>query len=273
MTLNKGSRIENLQLAIQKAEEAFSNYHRLTSKREQLQEQIDALTQRLEELKRSQALIPSTALSSLLEKDKKLLTKLKGEKLAADACLDEIEEMETQDLPTLKNALADELCQLYPDRKARFKELENLIEQQKLKIFFLNKVKKHVSILNQLLCKIAESRKRFYAQGILAYIFGENPNVTISTQLKACELQGEELKDLLNDESTGDTFRDAAKKNLDLFIAECKKQWGFKRLDLSVLPFYEVFKTLESAIDAEVLQRVHELQKLESQLKKWLNEA
>jgi len=212
MTLNKGSRIQNLQLAIQKAEEAFSNCHHLTSKREQLQEQIDALTKRLEELKRSQALTPSPVLSGLLEKDKKLLTKLKAEKLAADACLDEIEEMKTQDLHTLKSALVDELCQLYPDRKARFKELENLIEQQKLNIFFWNKVKKQVSILNQLLCKITESRKRFRAQGILAYIFGENPNVTITTQLKACELQGEELKDLLDDEIRDNPVRDAAKK-------------------------------------------------------------
>lgn len=273
MTSNKGSRIENLQLAIRRAEEAFSKYNQLTSKRNQLQEQIDQLIQRLEKLKLSHAVNPSLKLNSLIDKDNKLLVQLKDEKLTADAFLDEIEEMKADDLQTLKNELIEELCKLYPDRKARFQELENCIEQQKVKIIAWDKIKKQIAILNQLLSKIAESRKRFRAQGIMAYIFGENPNITITTQLKACELQSEELNDFLNDESVDNIFRASAQTHLNLFLVECKKRWGFKKLDNAILPFQEVFKTLENAAEAKKQKSVQELETLESQIEKWLKET
>lgn len=273
MAFHKDAKIENLQLAIQKAEEAFAKCAYLINSRDRLQEQIDALHQHLEELKLSYARSPAPLLNDLIEKDKQLLAKLKHEKLTIDTFLDEIEEIEVEDLRDLKNELIEEICKLDPDRKARFQELETYIEKQKLKIFFWQKIKQQIAILNQLLSKIAASRKRFRTRGILAYIFGENPNFTITKQLKACELQAQELDDFLTDQQIESSFRESVKNRLTLFINECKNQWGFKKLDNSILPFQEVFKDLETMVEAQALQSIREQETLKRQLEKWLKEA
>lgn len=186
-----------------------------------------------------------------------LLKELKAKRQQIDHVLDSLEDFSEERVDVLRHLLREKTIELYPERALLYEELNHL----KKKTLFFQELSLHLTTLLSFLVKARESREKIKRRGILSYIFGENPTVAISTNLEAAGLQAKRLAELLKGDQNEPLLA-----LLHKLHEECKKPWGFNRIDTFFIPAENELVRFLAENDQSAKNSLHSFRQKQSEL-------
>lgn len=235
---------------------ALHKWKSLIQKREELEYQIEK-TREAWDKKKQNDLSLQTQLSFLKTHLREL-----------DNLLDNLEEYTPEKLQEVENEWIANVLTLYPDQQSAYLYMIHAIENSETSVKNLQEIHQLVMNIELLLEETLHMRQRVRKKGILSYIFGVNPNQTISLNLHTVASQIEVLRPLLKNQ----TGREDTWLFFSQLQKECKNRWGFRKLDDFFLKSSKKIKEFSKEIGEEIKQKLLEHENLLQKKKEWLRE-
>lgn len=190
------------------------------------------------------------------------LAALKKRLKELDHLLDQLEEFSEENLGIMENQLVELLLITYPELQTDYDLLQTSLKKTEAQLKSHQFIYENLKQMEQLLQKTLDVRKRIKKEGILSYIFGNNPNQVISQNLKAIANQIDLILPWFQKNKTLDS--EYLEFLLD-FHRECKQRWGFKKMDLyfqdtliKLKKLTDMFDHLNKNYELDYKRQVHE---------------
>jgi len=201
---------------------ALDKWNSLIQKREELEFQIEKIKN-----------------SFKLEENKKLLESpsfldLKKHLKELDHLLDYLEDYSHDRCEQLENMLIIKILSIDPDERTTYERIENSLMDIENKILTYKGIYEMIDIIDNLFQQIFNARQQVRRRGILSYIFGVNPNATISLHLHAIQKQIDYILPLIRESSSTSSVPFENEDLYSFFIKlqnECNNRWGFTKID------------------------------------------
>lgn len=284
MTRDLNVDIHQLKEALQNAELAHARWSTLLPERESLENSIQEMVRHIEAateaLHRKQISNPNLAarLSKEIQQQKEFLEQANVKKRALDHLLDVYEECSEETIQLLRAKLVNAILKQNPEELATYEHFE--LERGRISVLHaeLQEISQVCARLNEMLKIVLETRQRVRRQWILSYLFGPNPNVVITQQLRNAEILCEVTLESLEQHKTSE-LKDSVLKELHVeikgFLKDlhrlCQERWGFKTIDTA---FTKIAKTL-TELQENFKGHIAIIEKAEHHLEKkfntWLN--
>lgn len=221
----------------------------LNEKREKLDHQLDALIAELEaDILRmhQQEKREESQFMNEFNRKKTVLNEMKKHKQELDDKLDEYDSFSSDISLKLHEELVVALLECFPSQKPVYQKLEDSLHENKGVFQELQHLADSMEQIVQLLDKIIQERTSVKRRGIFSYLFGRNPNVTITACFKETEKKAEEVLSHLNKLSGESGKEEKLYKDIDstlkALILTTKKRWGFKSIDSTLHPLSQAMK-------------------------------
>ncbi|NGX43577.1 MAG: hypothetical protein K940chlam7_01875 [Chlamydiae bacterium] len=242
-------KIRKLKQELMISEQAYNVVNMIYGKREELENQINTIKAEIEAetfaLHRKRALGDEdfSEMANKLEEKKDRFQKAQETKRDMDAKLDEYDIYSREMILKVKNELVRAILECHPDQKTYYENLQETLESRLITANELQEILTTCQEIVQALKVAIEGRQSVRGGGLLRFIFGQSPNVTITKGLQAAEklahlgtsklkeskaisLGGSELKDLYTETTTA----------LVKLQKITKKRWGYEKIDTEISP-------------------------------------
>jgi hypothetical protein len=276
------SEIKRLKDELQEAKEGHTHWQALLPQRESLQETIEKMQNGIEEAcnrLESQSADTSEATSALqneIEKQRSLLKRIKKQKLEMDHLLDNLEEGSEERVESINRQLVKAILDLYPDQQSVYTLMED--EHNKI-VNELNGLSDLVQIceeLKQSLEKIHNTRQTVRKQGLLRYLFGQNPNVIIAQELHNLSELSESSMPMIEAHESEKNKSAALFKELrnlmESLYKHSKQRWGFKIIDNIFSPALNTLSSIQYEVEEQLRVKESTLKVSEKKFSEWLKE-
>jgi DNA repair exonuclease SbcCD ATPase subunit len=282
MNDNKHSEIKRLKDELQEAKKGHAHWQALLPQRESLQDTIEKMQNGIEEAcsrLESQSTNTSeatTALQNEIEKQRSLLKRIKKQKQEMDHLLDNLEEGSEERVETIYKQLVKAILASYPDQQPIYRLMEENHNKIVNELNSLSELMEICEKLRQSLDKINVTRQNVRKQGLLRYLFGQNPNVIIAQELhNLSELCESSFSIMDAHESDKDKSSDSYKELRILMqnlYKHTKQRWGFKTIDTIFTPALSALSSIQPQIDERLKVKEGALKKSESKFEEWLKD-
>ena len=269
---------------LQQAEQAYRKWLQLSAKRDELevkeQELLDQFhaNHLLMHQKQSYHAQEATRLSPKIAQQQEMLLEVRNKKQALDTLLDSLEEHSEETIQRLKEKLIDEIIQAHPEQKAIYEEFKRAIDRCNDYEAELSTSLDLTGQLSHFLESALAIRQSVKRRGIFSYIFGPNPNVSISEFLLAADSVARLSLPVLAEYSLhslgGLSMQETYTKLigfLNEFRPHCKQSWSFHRLDTLVAIDLERIKAWQIVFESTVQQVKAEKKDILNKIEEWMS--
>ena len=247
----------------------------LNEKRDKIDHQLDALIAELEaDILRmhQQEKREESSFMNEFNRKKTVLNEMKKHKQELDDKLDEYDSFSSDISIKLHEELVLALLECFPSQQPTYHKLEESLHENKKAHEELQHLADSMERIVQHLDKIVQERASVKRRGIFSYLFGRNPNVTITTSFKEAEKEAQaalsQLDELSGESSKEEKLFKDIDSALNALILTSKKRWGFKSIDATIHPLSQTIKEQHNSLqeleehyqfrleaDAQALQR------------------
>lgn len=274
-------KIERLKREYQIAEQAQNFRVLIAEKRDELEEKIQALKQQMEQetfklyRNKDRAEKEQRAFTEKMLINAKILRGVEKTKQELDTKLDEYELFSREVTVNLRNELILAILEQNPSKVREYDNFSQKSQEQLQLQNTLNSLARALSRIDERLSEIIKERKSVKKLNVLRYLFGKNPNVSITNSLIGIERSIDEIlswRDLTLMQASGspEWLLQCFDRCVELKEL-AKRRWGWKRLDHEVIPYKRVIEEYETKLMEYQVLLENDIKNLRQEMNKWID--
>lgn len=281
VTLEKA--LKKMMQELHSAKKNLAGKDALTNKRDELEEIEERLLAEVEEKrlelhrKSESDQEESQKLSLGLKRLEEQFHQATKDKREVDRLIDLLEYTSAEEIELLKKNLVEAILEQFPEQNSNYEELQFRLQGAQKEFAEIAQIEAGCKKLNILLSQTLEMRKTVKQKGLLSYILGTNPNVTISLLLKgADEIAGHlisisknGLEKIRHDPLLTQKCIDFV-EFLETFRVEAKKTWGFRHIDTKITHSWEILGQFDEFFKNELQELDKKLNVMQLEIDRWI---